>query len=30
MLSWNIPASVANIHISLGLVGYYQLFIEEL
>jgi hypothetical protein len=28
MLSWNAPASDADIRSSLGLVGYYQRFIE--
>jgi hypothetical protein len=28
MLSWNAPASVADIHNLLGLVGYHQTFIE--
>jgi hypothetical protein len=26
--SWNTPASVVDIHSSLGLVGYYRRFIE--
>jgi hypothetical protein len=28
MLSWNAPASVANVCSFLGLVGYYTKFIE--
>jgi hypothetical protein len=28
ILSWNAPASVADIHSFLGLVSYYQKFIE--
>jgi hypothetical protein len=29
MLSWNAPTSDTDIRSSLGLVGYYQRFIEE-
>jgi hypothetical protein len=29
MLSWNAPASVADIHSLLGLVGYYWRLVKE-